>query len=270
MNFDVYVFILCFLVFSIFTALFSVLLTMIVKLTLKTVRHGLEDERITSEYHKEQQVKPAVRILSNVLSGIIFALILIAFVLSLCVRLSGDRAVGTLPTPQIVMSNSMAHKNQHNTYLEENGLNDQFDTFDLIFTYALPDEYELKLYDIVVYEWQDQLIIHRIVGIEEPNEKHPDCRHFLLRGDSLGYSDEFPVLYEQMRAIYRGDRIAFVGSFFAFMQSPAGYLCILLVLFALVATPIVEKKLDQARRERLIEIGVITPEPEQGGKEDGE
>ncbi len=261
-QFDIYVFVLCFLVFSLFTALFSALLTMLVKLTLKAVKHGLDDERITTEYYKEQEEKPAMRVLCNVLSGVVFALILGAFLLSFGVRLSGDRAKGSIPTPQIVLSNSMAYKNEHNTYLEEKGLDDQFATFDLIFTHELPGEFELELYDIVVYEWQDQLIIHRIVGIEEPNEKHPDHRYFLLRGDSSRYSDEFPVLYEQMRAIYRGDRIAFVGSFFAFMQSPAGYLCIILVLFALVATPIIERKLNEAKRARLIEIGVIVPDPE--------
>ena len=64
-----------------------------------------------------------------------------------------------------------------------------------------------------------------------------------------------------MRGIYRGERIPFVGSFIAFMQSVAGYLCILLVIFGIVAIPIVEKKVNAAKRERLIEIGMIRPEP---------
>jgi hypothetical protein len=41
------------------------------------------------------------------------------------------------------------------------------------------------------------------------------------------------------------------------MQSPAGYLCILLVIFAMVATPIVEKKFWTAKVERLKQIGYI-------------
>ncbi len=139
-------------------------------------------------------------------------------------------------------------------------LNDQLHTFDLIFTQELPGEFELELYDIVVYEYRGELIIHRVIGIEEPNASHPEHRHFLLRGDSVKWSDEFPVLYEQMRAIYKGNRIPFVGSFFAFMQSPAGYLCLLLVVFAMIATPLMEKKLKVATAARLKEIGVITEE----------
>ena len=112
------------------------------------------------------------------------------------------------------------------------------------------------------------MIIHRIIGIEEPNEKHPDCRHFLLRGDASKFSDEFPVLYEQMKAIYRGERVPFVGSFITFMQSPAGYLCMFLIIFAMIATPIMEKKLWEAKLARLREIGFIPPEQEDGNEND--
>ena len=45
------------------------------------------------------------------------------------------------------------------------------------------------------------------------------------------------------------------------MKNKKGFL-ILLVIFAMVATPLVEKQMLQARTERLISIGVIAPEPE--------
>lgn len=270
---DIYVLILCLIVFSVLTAISCVMVVCFVKMSMKMIKHGLEDEKIKIEYYKEQQVKPAVKIASNIASGVIFAIVLVTFLLSIVVHLCGNTVTGDLPTPQIVLSNSMAHKHKENTYLVENGLDNQFDAFDLIFTRKLPDEYELELYDIIVYEYHGELIIHRIIGIEEPNENHPDQRHFLLRGDSLKYSDEFPVLYEQMCAIYNGEKIAFIGSFFSFMQSPAGYLCILLLVFAMIATPIAEKKLAAVKRTRLVEIGVIcedfdnnTNENEGGGE----
>ncbi len=256
-GFDTYVFILCFIVFSVLTAISCVMIIYFIKTSVKMIEHGLEDEKIKIEYYKEQKIKPAEKILCKIASGLIFAVILIAFIISLCVQLSGDTVKGNIPTPQIVLSDSMQYKHEDNTYLTENSLDDQFATFDLIFTRKLPGEFELELYDIVVYEYRDQLIIHRIIGIEEPNEKHPDQRQFLLRGDSVKYSDEFPVLYEQMRAIYEGERIPFVGSFFSFMQSPAGYLCIILLVFAMVVTPIAEKKLEKIKRDRLVKIGVI-------------
>ena len=54
-----------------------------------------------------------------------------------------------------------------------------------------------------------------------------------------------------------------LGSFFMFMQSPAGWLCILLILFAMVATPIAEKKIKAVTDDRyaLIHTESIKPLP---------
>ena len=115
--------------------------------------------------------------------------------------------MGDIPRMQVVCSESMSEKHSKNTYLRKNNLNDQFDMFDVIITYELPKESELKKYDIVVYEIDGTLVVHRIVNIEEPNEKHPNERHFLLQGDNVESPDKFPVKYSQMRGIYKGDKI---------------------------------------------------------------
>ena len=145
----------------------------------------------------------------------------------------------------------MSEKHGANRYLHDNGINDHLQMYDLIVTSELPAENELSLYDVVIYEKNGEWIIHRIVGIEEPNEKHPDQRYFTLQGDAVKYKDEFPVTYDQMRAIWNGTRIPFVGSFIMFMQSPAGWLCILLCVFAMIATPLVEKKIQREKQIRL-------------------
>ena len=261
-NYDIYVFTLCLLVFVMLTGLFGTMLVVLLKQGFKLIGTGLEDERIKKEYIREAEAKRAVTIISAVLTVIMLVAIFSAFAVSMYVQFVGDEPKGGVAIPKVVLSDSMSRKRESNDYLEKHGLDDQFQTFDLIFIRELPGEFELELYDIVVYEYEDKLIIHRIIGIEEPNEKHPDCRHFLLRGDAAKFSDEFPVLYEQMKAIYEGQRIPFVGSFFAFMQSPAGYLCLLLIIFAVIATPIAEKKLWEAKLARLREIGFIPAEPE--------
>ena len=94
--------------------------------------------------------------------------------------------------------------------------------------------------------------MHRIVGIEEPNTYHPNEKYFLMQGDAVGSPDRFPVLYSQMKGIYKGEKIPFIGSFILFMQSPAGWLCLLLIVGAMICTPILEKKLLNARKERFL------------------
>jgi len=168
---------------------------------------------------------------------------------------TGGSYTKDIPSLKVVKSASMSEKYKDNIYLGQNGLDDQIQMFDLIMTYELPDEFDLKLFDIVVYESENGLVIHRIVNIEEPNTAHPNERYFRLRGDANKYSDSYPVKYSQMRAIYRGDRIPFIGNIILFLQAPAGWLCILLVLFGQFVTPFVEKKLLHEIEMRLQTVG---------------
>ena len=257
-DYEVYVFFLCLFVFISLTALFSVMLYILLKQGYKAIEHGLEDERIKTEYVKEKQRKSLPDIIFKILFALLFVVVTVMFISSVTIQLSGDKVTGNMPHAKVVMSDSMSLKRESNTYLKENNLDDQFSMFDIVLTHKLPDEFDLELYDIVVYEYEDTMIIHRIIGIEEPNKSHPDCRHFILRGDAAKYSDEIPVYYSQMKAIYKGEKIRFVGSFVAFLQSPAGYLCILLILFAVFATPIAEKRLWEAKLNRLKAIGFIS------------
>jgi len=266
-SFEIYVLILCAIVFTALSALFFFLISYIIKLTQRLVRSGAEDETIKIEYANEQKKKarrlPVVidRIVSGVLCCILFAF----FLFSLLVNISGYRCISdTIPALSVVKSNSMSYKNATNTYLFENALNNQFDTFDIVLTYKLPPAEELRLYDVVLYEVGGTPVIHRIVGIEMPNEKHEDY-YFLLQGDAIDNPDRFPVYYEQMRGIYRGEHIPFVGSFVAFMQSVAGYLCVLLTVLGMIAIPLVEKKVNAVKRERLIAIGAIVVDTDTEG-----
>lgn len=254
-GYDLYVFLICFVTFvSIFTLL-SAMLVIIVMQEIRAIENGLVDKRIASEYMKGMNKKS---FFSGVYQKVILVVVIIAVAFlgwTLYVKLQTPKVEGDMAVPRVVLSDSMSYKRSSNTYLEENDLNDQFDTFDLIFTHELPGEFELELYDVVVYEIEGEMVIHRIIGIEEPNEKHPEHRLFQLRGDAVKYSDEFAVEYSQMMSIYKGEKIPFVGSIIHFMQSPAGYLCILLLVVGFIASPMIEKILWQRKIKRLTKIG---------------
>ena len=250
-GFDIYTFILCLIVFALLTLVFTGVIVEMTRMQLKMIRHGIEDEKIKKEYQRSKY-KGCVSTLVGKAVSLLFCLaVFAAFAFSVYMRTTEDKAANGVPSLKVVKSASMAEPHENNTYLAENGLDDQIQTFDIVVTRHLPLEEELELYDIVVYQQDEIQVIHRIVGIEEPNEKHPTERHFLLQGDANKYPDEFPVLYSQMQGIYEGERIPFVGSFVLFLQSPAGILCILLVLFAMIGTPIVEKKVEAETKARL-------------------
>lgn len=261
-GFDLYVFILCFIVFSMLVVMFSYLIATIVKLTIRLTKTGERDEEIKTEYLKERKKGCLHRPIGCVVSIFLCVVMVAAFAFSMYVNLSEDTYFDSVPTLKVITSSSMARKNENNDYLFDNKLDNQLQVFDMVLTYRAPKAEELKVYDIIVYEVDGKMVIHRIVDIEEPNDKHPGERYFLCQGDSLNNPDRFPVYYSQIKGIYKNQKIPFVGSFILFMQSPAGWLCVLLVVFAVIVTPMVEKKLRVAENERLKLSGITEIEPE--------
>ena len=250
-SYEIYVFVLCFIVFSLLTAMFTYLITSITRMELELIEHGHRDEAIKKELNKKKNESRVFLWINRIVSLLLCFVFVTAFSVATYIRATEDRPANGIPSIKVVKSESMSEKYSENTYLFDNDLNDQFQMFDIVVCHHLPAEDELKLYDIVVYKQEDMYVIHRIVGIEEPNAEHPNERYFLLQGDAVERQDRFPVLYSQMQGIYEGNRIPFVGSFVLFLQSPAGWLCVLLVIFSMIVTPIVEKKIKAATEKRI-------------------
>lgn len=222
----------------------------------KMMRAGLLDDKILKESSKSKGRGCIETIISKTISFILCITLFGGFCFSLYINNNEEKMPNGIPVFKVVKSDSMAKKNEKNGYLWGFELNDQIQMFDVILTQHLPAEEELELYDIVVYKRDDISIIHRIVEIEEPNEEHPDHRLFIFQGDAIENPDRFPVLYSQMQGIYNGERIPFVGSLVIFLQSPAGWLCLLLVLFAAISTPVIESRYKKEMKKRL---AVISP-----------
>lgn len=259
-HFDAYQFVLCLIVFIILTASFTTLAAWLIKLYRKLISAGVNDEKIKQEYIKAQEKRPSIagKVFDKLLLGLCCVVMLVMFGFSLSVTFNEGKITGDVPVLNVVKSNSMSYINERHSFLEQGEVNDQIQMFDLVFIHKLPAEDDLNVNDIVVYETDGYLIIHRIVAIEERNEKHPNERYFLLQGDANEVTDRFPVRYSQMKGLYAGERLPVIGSFVMFMQSPAGWLCVLLIIFAIVATTIAEKKIQEETNKRLMLLGLLT------------
>ncbi len=256
--YEVYTFILCLIVFLMLGGLSVAMLLHLYKLTGRLIDLGAEDEEITMEYQKKATARKTKiwTILDRAVSVFLLMAICIAFAFSVYMQVSEDKAPNGIPSLKVVKSPSMSYIHEENQVLAQLGIGDQIQMYDLIVTHHLPQEMELQLYDIVLYEADGISIIHRIVDIEEPNDKRPDCRYFILQGDANGVPDRIPVYYSQMKGIYQGERLPFVGSFVMFMQSPAGWMCIILVVVVSLAAPLMGKKLERRKQNRLAVLGI--------------
>lgn len=250
-DFEKYVFILCLTVFALLTLVFSSMLIIMTKQSVRLIESGADDKRLYKEcVKKTKRGKKRTGWLSRAITVFFACMMVCVFGFTISSQIM-EKQMASVPVCRVVYSDSMSKKHDKNKYLAENNLNDQFSRFDLIVTNPLPKEEDLKLYDIVVYEVGDTLVVHRIVGIEEPNAEHPDGRLFILQGDFVSSPDRDPVRYEQMRAIYSGKCIKHVGSFVMFLQSPAGYLCLILLILEMAGTPIISKRLMRAENNRI-------------------
>ena len=259
--YELYIFVLCLVVFIMLTLVFSIMIGNLAVLTIKLIKHGAMDDQIKTEYKKRAAKKPSRFgvVVDRVVSVLLCLGMCAAFLFSLNLQRNESNVPEDVPSLKVIKSSSMANKYEGNTYLE--GLDDQVQTFDMVITYRIPAEEELRLYDVIYYELDGDMVLHRIVKIEEPNKTHPNERWYTTQGDAVPSPDLAPVRYSQMRGIYRGEKIPFVGSFVMFMQSPAGYLCILLVLTALIVTPIMEKRLESEKAKRMKLISGIRKRP---------
>ena len=258
---ELYSFFLSLIVFVILTGFFTVLLAYSVKLKIALIRCGAIDKEIQKEYEKEKNKLRNDGWFVTLLSRIFAAVLCVVFAFSMILAFTENTLFEDIPTLKVVKSDSMSEKNKLNKYLFENELDDQFDTYDLILCEKLPDEFDLELYDIVIYDLNGTAIVHRIVEIIEPDETHPDHRYFRTQGDAVSSPDGSLVFYDQMLGVYEGNRIPFVGSIVIFLQSPAGWLCVILLLFTLIAAPIVENKLIEERLIRLLRSGYLMKKP---------
>ncbi len=262
-DYQMYVFTMCLIVFALLATLSVVCVVTVARLYLRLINFGAEDTKILKEHQKKKNTKTSkyMKIVDYAFSGIVCLALLFALISSLVIGAKDKGVVGSIPVYRVVNTGSMEKKNPENEYLYKNNIDNQIRTFDLIQVKKLPDEMDLEVYDIVVYEVDGMFIVHRIIEIEEPNAEHPNCRHFKLQGDAVESPDRFPVLYEQMRGIYSGKRIPFVGSFVSFMQSPAGWLCVMFVFLGMIASPLIEIKIEKAKNIRL-RLYIEPEEPE--------
>lgn len=256
--FDIYLLVISIVVILGLASFFTILIWYIYTLTMRLIYVGYWDQELVEEFDIEKLPKPQGTV-GKIISAAVCGVLAIVVLFSVFLGMTETSITAAVPSLKVVKSGSMSEKHEKNEYLVENDLNNQIQTFDIITTYAPPAEEDIKLYDVIVYEDDGNLIIHRVIYIVEPN-KEGDGRLFYTRGDANEKSDTMPVKYEQIRGIYREERIPFVGSFVLFMQSPAGIICLMLAIACMIIMPIVDDKIAEARshRYRRIQTGFAT------------
>ena len=258
-SFEIYSLVVSLVVIISLTVFLSFLIGYIYVLTTRLIAIGYWDHELVHDQPFRRRFV-LFGTVGKIISTVVCIVLAIMVAFSVAMGVTENDLTKNLASLKVVKSESMSKAHKNNDYIEENNLNDQFQMFDLIVTHPLPAEEDIELYDVIVYERDGNLIIHRVVYIAEPNENVPEYR-FYFRGDANKENDDEWVSYDQMRGIYRGKRIPFVGSFILFMQSPAGIICLILAIVGMFIMPIIDQRIEDVRdhRYRLLATGLASP-----------
>ncbi|MBU8770754.1 signal peptidase I SipW [Cytobacillus oceanisediminis] len=158
-------------------------------------------------------MKKALKVISNIITAVLFInLILMAF-LVVSSKASGGEPQAFGYQLKTVLSGSMEPAFQTGSVIAVKPLSSE-------------ESKSLKEDDVITFQAsEEKLITHRIIGVSSSG----DHVMYETKGDNNKTADMEPVLSDNVRAIYTGFTIPFVGYFIDFAQSKEGSAILLIV-----------------------------------------
>ena len=223
---------------------------------IEAVQSGEEDaELIYEEAMGKREKTVAQKILhysGKALSYLILLLLVGVFTGSLVSRFMGTEMSIGGNIPLVIVSGSMSYKNDANQYLYANHLDDQFQTYDIIVVNPTASPDDIELYDVIAfYSSEGTVVVHRVVEIVDTSEGPM----YVTRGDANDASDNNALYgdylpYQQIVGEYHGVRVPAVGAFVLFLQSGAGVVCVISIVYCFAIFEFYRRKMDLAIEER--------------------
>ena len=242
-------------VFS-FATLFTILYSSYASSQIAEIKSGKRDVEIIDEviYERQQHVQNRRKVI-GLFRTIAFYLVLITiipvFIFSLINKFSGNAMMIGDRTIMVVASGSMGYKNEANQYLFTWNLNDQFQQYDIIVLEEVKKS-SIEQYDVIAYRNDKGInIIHRIVNIE-----YGITTKYVTRGDIYDSTktDAYKPVYEDIIGRYTGKRIPGIGIFVLFLQSYAGIITVLSLVYCLLMIDRTASKINRVQDERAIKL----------------
>lgn len=257
--------IITFLCLTSFCIVFTFLFRAYFKNSIKNINDGKEDielidQAIIDEQKKHSKKQKALNITKKVVSWTLFGIVLAMFSVSIVAKFLDNTLFFNNTTIVVIGSGSMSKQNDANTYLKENNLNNQINTYDIIGIQKYEKEEDVKLYDVVAFKSKDgTTIVHRIINIQYDDNGH---HYYTTRGDSNAVSDNGSLYdgyltYDKLIGHYNNFKIPVLGSFVVFLQSGSGIITIVSIIYCFVMFDIYKHKMDEAilnRSNLLIEL----------------
>ncbi len=239
-------------VFS-FAAIFTILYKSYAASQIAELRSGKKDVELIDEviYERQTKVKRRRKIFKIIRTTIFYAVMIILvplFIFSLVNRIQKNVMMIGNKTMMVVASGSMSVKDEANDYLITNNLNDQFSTYDIIILEKVEKPSDLKLYDTVAYVNDKGInVIHRIREIKTNGS-------YITRGDANSEDDAYNPKFDDIIGKYTGIKLNGLGMFVMFLQSYAGIITVVSLVYCLIMIDKTSEKINQVQDKRIKQL----------------
>lgn len=239
-----------------FCTVFTVLFYSYYRNNIEAVSSGKEDtalidNAIDEEKEKNSRPRKIAKKILNVLSYVVLGVIFVVFAISLVGKFSGGSIIFGDSTMIVIASGSMSQRNS-DTVKEHPELTNQFNTYDMIGITKYKSQDDVSLYDVVAYKNKNgTTIVHRIVEMVNVDSSVK----YLTQGDSNTVDDsgsqyDTYLDYDSIIGKYDGRRIQTLGIFVLFLQSPAGAITVVSVLYCILMYDVLSSRYKKAIVDR--------------------
>ena len=185
-----------------------------------------------------------------IFSFVIFGVLIVTFSFALTFKLNNQNLYFFDTTYLAIRTGSMETVNESNTYIQENNLTNQIETYSLIGIDKVSSDEEIELYDILAYKYKGTTYVHRVIKIFTDEETGTTC--YTLRGDAniSSLSFETNITLDDIVGKYNGYQNYGLGVAFFYLQSNIGIVAIISAMLFVISFDFSEGKIEKAYYKR--------------------
>ena len=242
-----------------FAVLFTILYKTYANSQIEEIKSGKRDIEIIDEVirNRDKKVikrKKILKIVKTVIYYVALAIVVPLFLFSLYSKIVNNVLMIGGRNLMVVASPSMSVINESNKYVNENNLTNQFDQYDIIYLEKIEDPTMLSKYEVICFKNDKDInIIHRI---RETKVIDGELR-YVTRGDANKSDDSYSPKFEDVVGRYTGKKIDGIGIFIIFLQSGAGIITIISLVYCLIMIDRNAEKINKVQRERAKKLGKV-------------
>lgn len=242
----------------------------------KAIEHKLEDDIISKQldkdiakfetkkisktclypkyYYKKKKSRSNWNILGNSILAVLFVIMVVGFIFAMIIKGSNQAISIKGVTYYVIETGSMEEVNQNNDYLinptsDNEYINTRINQYSLVGIEDYTDVSQLEVYDIVAFEMDGKVVVHRLLAI---NLEEDGSYTFTFRGDANRYSlaDEIDVSEDRIVGVYNGYQSFILGSLIVYLQSGIGLITVFAIIIVMSMYSYYYDKLESGSKKR--------------------